>query len=170
MRGDLTRVCAHTVKLAVPCLTLVVEIRGETHATQSWVNDELLPRHKPWDGDIGSIQELFYGVSTVKASSYKEVYKMCARKQVEDAVSKAQMAVNEHDRRRQELAFAVGAVRMEYTHLSKACSRLKAERKARERQEILRQVCTRASIGADTLVRPCMPLPRAQVLSSRALC
>lgn len=131
------------VKLAVPCLTLVVEIRGETHATQSWVNDELLPRHKPWDGDIGSIQELFYGVSTVKASSYKEAYKMCARKQVEDAVSKAQMAVNEHDRRRQELAFAVGAVRMEYTHLSKACSRLKAERKARERQEILRQAKAR---------------------------
>lgn len=122
---------------------MVVEIRGETQSTQSWVDDGQGPRHKPWDGDMGSIQELFYGVSTVKASSYKEAYKMCVRKHVEDAVSKAQMAVNEHERRHQKLASAMHVVQHEYEHLSKACWRLKAEREARERQEILRQVLNR---------------------------
>jgi hypothetical protein len=170
IRLPLTNACRGcAVKLAVPCLTMVVEIRGETHATQSWVDDGLVP-HKPWDGDIGSIQELFYGVSTVKASSYKEAYKMCMRKHLEDAVSKAQMAVNEHDRRRQKLAFAMGAVRHELEHLSKACWRLLAEREARERQEILRQVLKRRRHWADTLARTCVALHGCKAPSTAALC
>ena len=165
IRLPLTNAChVCTVKLAVPCLTMVVEIRGETHATQSWVDDGLVP-HKPWDGDMGSIQELFYGVSTVKASSYKEAYKMCVRKHVEDGVSKAQMAVNEHDRRRQKLAFALGAMRHELDHLSKACWRLRAERS----EEILRQVLNRRRHWADTLARACVALHRCTVPRKRCI-
>lgn len=128
------------MKLAVPCLTLVVEIRGATHATKSWPDDCEGASRKPWDGDIGSIQELFYGVSTVKAGSYKEAFKMCTRKQVEEALSKAQIVLHEHDRKRQKLAIAFAAVKMEYSLVVHTSSKLREERQILEREDILNKV------------------------------
>lgn len=95
---------------------------------------------KPWDGDVGSIQELFYGVSTMKAGSYKEAFKKCVRKQTEDALSKAQLACNEHHARRQKISFALGAVRLQYSLLLHSYTKLRAAQQNRERQELLKQV------------------------------
>lgn len=130
------------VKLAVPCLTLVVEIRGPSHEQKSWLDDGEGARRKPWDGDIGSIQEFIWGIGTAKAGSYKEAFKMCARKQVEEALSKAQLAVNEHDRRRTKLSAAFGTIKMEYSLLVHTSSKLKEQRQNCERQEILNKVYT----------------------------
>jgi hypothetical protein len=131
------------VKLAIPCLTLVVEIRGKTHATKRCPDDGERARRKPWDGDFGSIQELFYGVSSVKAGSYKEAFQMCLRKKVEDALGKAQGAAFEHQMRRQKLEFAMGAIKMEYSLLVHAFSKIKADRQMRERQDILNRAKAR---------------------------
>jgi len=128
------------VKLAVPCLKLVVEIRGESHATKSWVDVEGGYGRAPWDGDQGSIQEFFHGVSAVKAGSYKDAYKICLRKQVEEARAETLVAVNEASRRRSALSLAVNSIRKERGGLQEAISSIKAQRKLRQRQEILSKV------------------------------
>ena len=129
------------VKLAVPCLKLVVEIRGETHATQSWGDDQDGRHRAPWDGDVGSIQEFFHGVSTVKAGSYKDAFKICARKQVEEARGETLVSKNEVDRRKQRLVVAIRALSKDHSLLVQAISRIKARRELRQRQEILSKVC-----------------------------
>jgi hypothetical protein len=68
---------------------------------------------------------------------------MCLRKKVEDALGKTQFAACEHQLRRQKLEFAMGAIKMEYSLLVHAFSKIKADRQMRERQDILNRAKAR---------------------------
>ena len=131
------------VKLAVPSLTLVVEIRGETHAVKSWVGDDDRSLRAPWDGDVGFIQELFYGVSVVKGRSYKDAFRRCLRKQLEDALSKAQLSFTEHDRRCQQLTLTMRTLKAEYCGWMQEYAELKTIHNVRKREEILSKARSR---------------------------
>ena len=127
------------VKLAVPRVKLVVYVRGDASATRTWGDADGADRGAPWDGDTGSIQELFYGANTVKAGSYREAFKMCVRKQAEEAVSNAQLALIEHDRVRRSLTFSMDSIRVDYNAKVRSLSQLRSNRQARERKALVQR-------------------------------
>ena len=133
------------VKIAIPSLTLVMEIRGKSCAVScDGYRKERTATQRPWDGDTGSIQEMMFGFVGKKSCSYKQAFRECVSMRTSSSFTELKNDLDSFSSQTRALIRTIHGLRGQSREISVSLQKCEARKKRSEQFELLERARQRS--------------------------
>eukprot|EP00960_Hanusia_phi_P058615 763932-Hanusia_phi.AAC.10 len=134
------------VKIAIPSLALVMEIRGKSSAVScDGYRKEMLATQRPWDGNTGSIQEFLFGFTEKKSSSYKQAFRESLSMKINSHSNEMKNDLESLTSQSVSLIKTIRGLRCQSRDISVSLQQYEARKKKNEQLELLERARQRSS-------------------------